>query len=121
MGITTGAKNYCGAAQKIISYSAISGQCVDNYSRAIEAVQAGDASESALLNVRSSFEIMKQVLSDYYDAQIVYARKTLLQVPKEKYMSYLEYEKHVIDHMELGQKFEAMSFEEFQRDVLRCE
>ena len=121
VGITTGAKNYCGAAQKIISYSAISGQCVDNYSRAIEAVQAGDASESALLNVRSSFEIMKQVLSDYYDAQIVYARKTLLQVPKEKYMSYLEYEKHVIDHMELGQKFEAMSFEEFQRDVLRCE
>lgn len=120
-GITTGAKNYCDAAQKIISYSVLSGQSVDNYSRAIEAVQAGNAGESALLNVRSSFEIMKQVLSDYYDAQIVYARKTVFNVPKEKYMSYLEYEKHVIDHMELGQKFKAMSFEEFQRDVLCCE
>lgn len=119
-GITTGAKNYCDAAQKIISYSVLSGQSVDNYSRAIEAVQAGNVGESALLNVRSSFEIMKQVLSDYYDAQIVYARKTVFNVPKEKYMSYLEYEKHVIDHMELGQKFKAMSFEEFQRDVLCC-
>ncbi len=43
-----------------------------------------------------------------------------VHVPKEKYMSYLEYEKHVIDNMELGQKFEAMSFDEFQRDILHC-
>lgn len=119
-GITTGTARYCDAAQKIIGYSAISGHCVDNYIHAVEAVQSGDISESALLNVRSSFEVMKQVLSDYYDAQIVYAKKTVFNVPKEKYMSYLEYEKHVIDNMELGQKFEAMSFDEFQRDILHC-
>lgn len=112
-GSITGASSHYDAAQEIIAYSSICSECIRNYDTAVSLVNGGDVSYTALLNVRTTFTIMKQTLSDYYSSQISYAKGTVFSKQDSRYQAYLEYEQAKIKDMTLGQPFDAISYKEF--------
>lgn len=113
-GKVTGASGHFSAAQEMLAYVTICPNCIQNYENAVNLVASGDTSEAALLNVRSSFTIMKQTLTDYYKAQLDYAKGTVFSAKDSRYIAYLEYEMAKLEDMKLGTNFEAISFDQFK-------
>ena len=113
-GKVTGASGHFSAAQEMLAYVTICPNCIQNYENAVNLVASGDTSEAALLNVRSSFTIMKQTLTDYYKAQLDYAKGTVFSAKDSRYTAYLEYEMAKLEDMKLGTNFEAISFDQFK-------
>ncbi|MCI7743188.1 MAG: hypothetical protein MSO56_13060 [Clostridiales bacterium] len=106
----TGIKDTVDAAEKIVAYSSICPETVEAYGKALEALKTAPTDENALTQVRSTFSMMKQTLTDYYDAQTEYAEHTK---DSRSYQAYLSYQKNKIENLRLGDDFTAISYETF--------
>lgn len=113
-GQITGAKGHADAAEHILAYASICPESVDAYDKALQTLKTAPTDEKALNQVRSTFSMMKQTLTDYYDAQIEYADGYIFNIGRdESYQAYLRYQKNKIENLRLGDDFTAISYESF--------
>ena len=113
-GQITGAKGHADAAEHILAYASICPESVDAYDKALQTLKTAPTDEKALTQVRSTFSMMKQTLTDYYDAQIEYADGYIFNIGRdESYQAYLSYQKNKIENLRLGDDFTAISYETF--------
>ena len=113
-GQITGAKGHADAAEHILAYASICPESVDAYDKALQTLKTAPTDEKALTQVRSTFSMMKQTLTDYYDAQIEYADGYVFGIGRdESYQAYLRYQKNKIENLRLGDDFTAISYESF--------
>ena len=113
-GQITGAKGHADAAEHILAYASICPESVGAYDEALQALKTAPTDEKALTQVRSTFSMMKQTLTDYYDAQIEYADGYVFGIGRDKsYQAYLRYQKNKIENLRLGDDFTAISYESF--------
>lgn len=113
-GEITGAKGHADAAEHILAYASICPESVDAYDKALQTLKTAPTDEKALNQVRSTFSMMKQTLTDYYDAQIEYADGYIFNIGRDKsYQAYLSYQKNKIENLRLGDDFTAISYESF--------
>lgn len=113
-GQITGAKGHADAAEHILAYASICPESVDAYDKALQTLKTAPTDEKALNQVRSTFSLMKQTLTDYYDAQIEYADGYVFGIGRDKsYQAYLSYQKNKIENLRLGDDFTAISYESF--------
>lgn len=113
-GQITGAKGHADAAEHILAYASICPESVDAYDKALQTLKTAPTDEKALNQVRSTFSMMKQTLTDYYDAQIEYADGYIFNIGRDKsYQAYLSYQKNKIENLRLGDDFTAISYESF--------
>lgn len=113
-GEITGAKGHADAAEHILAYASICPESVDAYDKALQTLKTAPTDEKALNQVRSTFSMMKQTLTDYYDAQIEYADGYIFNIGRdESYQAYLRYQKNKIENLRLGDDFTAISYESF--------
>lgn len=113
-GQITGAKGHADAAEHILAYASICPESVNAYDKALQTLKTAPTDEKALNQVRSTFSMMKQTLTDYYDAQIEYADGYIFNIGRDKsYQAYLSYQKNKIENLRLGDDFTAISYETF--------
>ena len=113
-GQITGLKGHADAAEHIMAYASICPESVNAYDEALRALKTAPTDEKALTQVRSTFSMMKQTLTDYYDAQIEYADGYIFNIGRdESYQAYLSYQKNKIENLRLGDDFTAISYETF--------
>lgn len=113
-GQITGVKGHTDAAEHILAYASICPESVDAYDKALQTLKTAPTDEKALNQVRSTFSMMKQTLTDYYDAQIEYADGYIFNIGRdESYQAYLRYQKNKIENLRLGDDFTAISYESF--------
>lgn len=113
-GQITGAKGHADAAEHILAYASICPESVNAYDKALQTLKTAPTDEKALNQVRSTFSMMKQTLTDYYDAQIEYADGYIFNIGRdESYQAYLRYQKNKIENLRLGDDFTAISYESF--------
>lgn len=113
-GQITGAKGHADAAEHILAYASICPESVNAYDKALQTLKTAPTDEKALNQVRSTFSMMKQTLTDYYDAQIEYADGYIFNIGRDKsYQAYLSYQKNKIENLRLGDDFTAISYESF--------
>lgn len=113
-GQITGAKGHADAAEHILAYASICPESVGAYDEALQALKTAPTDEKALTQVRSTFSMMKQTLTDYYDAQIEYADGYVFGIGRdESYQAYLRFQKNKIENLRLGDDFTAISYETF--------
>lgn len=116
-GEVTGAKGHTDAAQQILAYSCICPQSISAYEQAVAAVKANPADEKALTQVKTTFSMMKQTLVDYYDVQTEYYDGYAFGIGRDRnYQAYLNYQKTKLENLQLGDKFEPISYDKFMED-----
>lgn len=116
-GKVTGAKDHTDAAEQILAYSSICPKSIDAYEKAVEAVKANPADEKALTQVKTTFSMMKQSLEDYYDVQIDFYDGYAFGIGRDKsYQDYLNYHKTKLENLQLGDKFDPISYDKFMED-----
>lgn len=112
-GKATGVSGTADAAMDIVTLTSVCGNTTTAYEEALRAVREGDHSQEALSHVRTSFEIMKQTMTDYYDAQIEYAKGNFFELSKPKQILYYEYQKGIIENAQLGDDIEILTYEKY--------
>lgn len=116
-GAGTGLNGYTASAQEVLGYSLVCPEMVDMYEEAVKSAAESGYDQSSMINVRNTFSMMKQSMLSYYDAQIEYTEGYLggLAGADKHYQSYIKFEKEKLESLQLGQKYEPISYEEYKK------
>lgn len=112
-GKVTGTSGTYDAASDIVTLTSVCSNTTSAYDNALDAIAAGDHSPEALNQVRASFTIMKQTMTQYYEAQIEYYDGNLFTAENTSQKLYLNYQLDQIKNAELGDKIEILSYDDY--------